>query len=181
MAITKLGAILVLSTLLGYGCSSSEGGAKIGDEPEQVQLPQIKVNLPPSPSFQKEHAPERYTDSAYSVYGVRKNMATALNKEVRVKGFLLEVYECPPCPKGSKCKDCDKPHFFLSDRANGPKEEALMVTDYPKEDPETKKKLTFDVGSQYYVIGTFTKLSAAGFQNSDGLLAYKEAKKVGAE
>jgi hypothetical protein len=153
MAMKKLGAILVLSALLCYSCTSSEGGAKIGDEPEQVQLPQIKVNLPPAPSFQKEHAPERYTDSAFSVYG----------------------------PKGSKCKDCDKPHFFLSDRANGPKEEALMVTDYPKDDKDTKKKTTFDVGGQYYVTGTFAKSSATGFQNSDGLLVYKEAKKVGAE
>lgn len=180
MAMTRLGAILVLS-LFTYGCSSNEGGSKIGDEPEQVQLPQIKVNLPPAPSFQKEHAPERYTDSAYSVYGVRKGIATTLNKEVRLKGFLLEVYECPVCPKGATCKDCDKPHFFLSDRANGPKEESLMVTDYPKEDKETKKKTTFDVGSQYYVIGTFAKSSPSGFQNSDGLLVYKEAKKVGAE
>jgi hypothetical protein len=178
---TKASVVLALALSL-CGCSSSEGGARIGgDEPEQVQLPQIKVNLPPAPSFQKEHAPERYTDSSYSVYGVRKSSSTTLNKEVRVKGYLIELYECPPCPKGAECKKCDKPHFFLADRSNGPKEEALMVTDLPKEDKETKKKIVFEVHSQYYVVGTFAKSSPAGFSNSDGLLIYKESKRVGAE
>lgn len=180
MQTTKLGAIFLALVLVG--CSSDSGGARIGgDETEQVTLPQIKVNLPPSPSFQKEHAPETYPDSAYSVYGVRKRSATTLNKDVRVKGYITEVYECPPCPKGQTCKTCDKPHFYLSDRANGPKEEALMVVDYPKEDPATKKKMTFEVGVQHYVSGTFSKTSGTGFSNSDGLLIFKEAKRVGAE
>jgi hypothetical protein len=179
MHIIKVAAIVVGLALVG--CSSEGGGsARIGDEPEQVTLPQIKVNLPPSPSFQKEHAPESYPDSAYSVYGVRRQIATTLNKEVRVKGYITEVYECPPCPTKNCPKQCDKPHFYLSDRANGPKEEALMVVDYPKEDAK-KKKTTFDVGVQHYVSGTFSKTSGTGFSNSDGLLIFKEAKKVGAE
>ena len=180
MRIISVGAILVGLSLVG--CSTESGGQRIGSEdPEPATLPQIKVNLPPSPSFQKEHAPETYPDAAYSVYGVRKQGATTLNKDVRVKGYITEVYECAPCPKGQTCKTCDKPHFFLSDRANGPKEEALMVVDYPKEEPKTRKKTKFETGMQYFVAGTFSKTSGTGFSNSDGLLVFKEAKRVGAE
>jgi hypothetical protein len=181
MAMIRLGAALLALGLV-HGCSSEQGSSLGGEESEQVQLPQIKVNLPQAPSFEKEHAPERYTDSSYSVYGLRKNSKTTLGQDVRVKGYMLEVYECPPCPKGTKCKDCDKPHLFLSDRANGPKDEALMVTDLPKEDPKAPKKrdkkAAYDVGQQYFFNGTFAKSSGSGFSNSDGLLIYKEGKKV---
>ena len=182
MTRTTLGSFLLVSSVALLGCPSNEGGARIGaEEPEQVQLPQIKVTLPPAPSFQKEHAPEKYPDGAYSVYGARKDTANTLNKPVRVKGFILEVYECPPCPKGATCKTCDKPHLYLADRASGPKEEALLVTDYPKEEGKTKKKTKFDLGAQYYFNGTFSKTSPTGFASSTGLLVFSEAKRVDAQ
>lgn len=182
MATMRNGFLLLVSALLIPACQSKDTGAVIGSEtqPQAAQLPQIKVNLPPPPSFQKDHAPETYPEGAYSVYGVKKNMKDTLNKPVKVKGFLLEVYECPPCPKGTECKACRKPHFYLSDRAGGPKDKALMVVDYPPEDPQTKKKLTFQVGAQYYVNGTFSKLSGTGFSSSDGLLVYAGANLVSA-
>jgi len=179
MAMIKLGVVMLLFGLPLLGCPSGEKGSSIGAEgPEQTHLPQIRVNLPPPPSFQKEHAPERYTDSSYSVYGLKKNIATTLSKQVRVKGFLRELYECPVCPKGATCKACDKPHFWLADRASGPKQEALLVSDYPKLDPQTKKKISFEVGASYYVMGTFSKSSPTGFSNSEGLLVFSEAKRV---
>jgi hypothetical protein len=178
-AITRIGCAALL--VFALGCSSSETGAMIGEgEPTQAKLPQIKVNLPPPPSFEKDHAPESYPDGSYSVYGLRKNMKDILNKQVRVKGFLIEVYECPECPKGSECPPCRKPHFYVSDRANGAKDKALMVVDYPKEDPETKKKMEFEAGAQYYVNGTYAKTSGTGFSSSDGLMVFMGAKLVSA-
>jgi len=173
---------LLLLAALVVSCQSNDTGAVIGDEanPMPGTLPNIKVTLPAPPSFQKDHAPETYPDGCYSVYGLRKSMKDTLNKVARVKGFITEVYECPECPKGTECPACRKPHFYLSDRANGPKDQALMVVDYPKEDPETKKKLKFDVGAQYYVTGTFAKTSGTGFSSSDGLLVYSGAKLVSA-
>jgi hypothetical protein len=176
----RLGALLLLSVFSLLRCQpNNEGGSRIGgSEQEQVQLSKISVSLPPSPSFQKEHAPERYTDSSYSVYGLRKNIKDTIDKQVRVKGFIIEVYECPPCPKGTTCPACNKPHLFLGDRANSSKEDALLVADFPLEDPKTKKKLTFDTGMQYFVTGVFSKTSGTGFSSSDGLLVYSEAKKA---
>jgi hypothetical protein len=167
---------LALASLLA-ACDTSDGGASLGGEdPQQAQLPKIKVNLPPPPSFKKDTPPEMYPDSSYSVYGLRENMETTLNENVRVKGFVVEVYECPKCPRGAKCKECDKPHFWIADRANAPKDQALIVTDYPKKDPDTRKKTEFDVGSQYYVTGVFSKTSGTGFSSSDGLLIFSDAE-----
>ena len=48
-----------------------------GDEDSvEGELPNVEVNLPSPPSFEKENAPETYTDGAYSVYGLRKNKRT---------------------------------------------------------------------------------------------------------
>lgn len=181
---TRFGSFLAAITMLVYlaGCSqTNESGQVIGGpEPTSATLPNIKVNLPPPPSFQKDHAPETYPDGSYSVYGIRKSMENTLNKPAKVKGFLIEVYECPECPKGTECPACRKPHFYLSDRANGPKDKAMLVVDYPKENPETHKKLEFTVGAQYYVNGTFAKTSGTGFSSSDGLMVYSDAKPVSA-
>lgn len=168
--------------LAAVGCDSSQSEEqRIGSkDPVVTQLPQVQVKLPPPPSFKKEHAPEKYPDGAYSVYGVRKGEKETLDKEVKVRGFIIEIYECPPCPKGSNCPACDKPHFWLGDRANTPKDKAMMVTDYPKEDPQTKKKLTFELKGQYYVSGLFAKRSGTGFASSEGLMRFTAAVPVAA-
>ena len=173
MSINRLFAILILCLPLA-ACDTPTSGA-------QTQLPQIKVKLPPPPTFEKKHAPEKYADGTFSVYGVRENIKDTLNKEVRVRGFIIEVYQCPPCPKGKECPECDKTHFWLSDRANGPKDKALMVVDYPKKDPKTRKKLKFLTGVQYYVGGQFSKRSVSGFSSSEGLVVYNSAEVVSTE
>ena len=178
-AMIRLSCAAVL--VFALGCPSGETGAVIGqDDPAQTKLPKIKVNLPPPPSFQKDNAPESYPDGSYSVYGLRKNLEGALNKPARLKGFLIEVYECPECPKGQECPACRRPHFFVSDRANGPKDKALMVVDYPERHPETNKPIKLEAGAQYYVTGTFAKTSGTGFSASDGLMVFKDAVLVSA-
>jgi hypothetical protein len=59
-------------------------------------LPEIKVSLPASPNFDKATAPVQHPGGEFSVYGVRKNMSKQMDKDVRVKGYLLYLYECPP-------------------------------------------------------------------------------------
>lgn len=181
----RFGLILsvVLSALLISACQTGEGGSLIGDdESRQTQLPQIKVNLPPPPSFQKDNPPVTYPDGSFSIYGLRKDMKANLNQHRRVKGFLLEEYDCPECPdkKDKNCL-CRKPHFWLSDRANGPKDKALLVTGYPKKDPKTKKKMKFVTGAQYVVSGVFSKTSGTGFSATDGLIIYSDATIMTAE
>ena len=66
-------------------------------------LPPIKVDLPPSPNFNVQNAPEQYPSGELSVYGLRKRMAKYLDKDVQVKAYLLQIYECPA--ELRKCND----------------------------------------------------------------------------
>jgi hypothetical protein len=67
------------------------------------ELPPIKVDLPPSPNFNVQNAPETYPSGEMSVYGLRKHMSKYLDKDVQVKAYLLEIYECPA--ELRKCND----------------------------------------------------------------------------
>src|SRR5438874_6790177 len=138
-------------------------------EPEATALPPIKVDLPPAPSFAASDVPEKYPDGFYSVRGLRKNKGALMSKEVKVRANLLEVYQCPVCPKGQTCKLCDQPHFFVGDKPDTKKEKSLMVVDYlmPRQKPPA-----LTVGKQYEISGTFSINSPAGFGSSDGLLVF---------
>lgn len=138
-------------------------------EPEATALPPIKVDLPSPPSFAASDVPEKNPDGTFTVRGLRKKKAENLNKEIKVKAYLLEVYQCPKCPKGQTCKLCDQPHFFMGDKPDTKKEKALMVVDYlsPKQKPPA-----LTVGKQYDVAGTFSVNSPTGFGASDGLVVF---------
>jgi hypothetical protein len=59
------------------------------------ELPPAKVTLPPPPNFETTSAPVQHPSGELSVYGVRKGMSKYLDKDVRIKGFVVQVYECP--------------------------------------------------------------------------------------
>ncbi|MBN2573831.1 MAG: hypothetical protein JXP73_04635 [Deltaproteobacteria bacterium] len=63
----------------------------------------IKVNLPPSPSFAASNVPVQYPSGELSVLGLRKNRDKYMDKDVKVKAYLVEIYECPP--ELRKCND----------------------------------------------------------------------------
>jgi hypothetical protein len=146
------------------------------------ELPPIKVNLPSSPNFDVPTAPLVYPSGEVSVYGLRKGMSKYLDKDVRVKAYVLEVYECPPdvrkCNdeanakakrdkrKGAKagappaapadkgaCRPCDQPHFFIADTPTTKKERALLVADYPVKDWKTGKPKPLEAkAGEQYVV-----------------------------
>src|SRR3954468_11846946 len=113
-------ALLWCSALVAMaGCQGSNAsGAAMAPETEATSLPPIKVDLPPPPSFAASDIPEKYPDGVNTIRGLRRNKmkfcdlqagqkptdACQLNKEVKVRGYLLEVYQCPVCPKGQTCK-----------------------------------------------------------------------------
>jgi len=66
-------------------------------------MPPVKVDLPPPPNFNVQNAPEQYPSGELSVYGLRKRMSKYLDKDVQVKAYLLEIYECPA--ELRKCND----------------------------------------------------------------------------
>src|SRR4051812_25121239 len=95
---------LLLATLLAAvvpligasaGCQNSTPGVSTE---EAVALPGVKVELPPPPSFANLNQPVQTPDGNMTVFGLHKGLDKYLGKEVKVKAFLLEIYQCPPCP-----------------------------------------------------------------------------------
>ncbi len=156
------------------GCPSGSGG--LLDDPGATLLPGLKVNLPPPPSFAEPNIPREYPDGSVSVYGLRKEFHRYseqknkyLGNKVKVKAYLLEVYQCPACPKNQTCKPCDEPHMFIADEANAPKDKGMLVVEqrvFKAKEP----KVT--VGKQYTFEGNFQQSSPKGFSASDGLLVF---------
>jgi hypothetical protein len=66
-------------------------------------LPPVKVDLPPSPNFNVQTAPEKYPSGEMSIFGLRKHMSQYLDKDVQVRAYLLQIYECPA--EQRKCND----------------------------------------------------------------------------
>jgi hypothetical protein len=67
------------------------------------EMPPIKVDLPPPPNFNIQNAPEKYPSGEMSIYGLRKHMNLYLDKDVQVRAYLLQIYECPA--EQRKCND----------------------------------------------------------------------------
>jgi hypothetical protein len=152
-----------------FGTSLLAGPALVTPAYGQGQAqPSIKVNLPPTPNFDAATGPLTHPTGEYTVYGLRKQMTKLLDKDVRVKGYLLYLYECPPelrkcneeqdakakrekrkaakgapppaaAPAEGGCRPCDQPHFFISDSPTGKMERALLVADYPIKDWKSGK------------------------------------------
>jgi hypothetical protein len=68
-----------------------------------TEMPPIKVDLPPPPNFNVQTAPEKYPSGEMSIYGLRKHMNQYLDKDVQVRAYLLQIYECPA--ELRKCND----------------------------------------------------------------------------
>jgi hypothetical protein len=81
------------------------------------EVTQIKVNLPPSPSFNASNVPIQYPSGEFSVLGLRKSKDKYMDKDVRVKGYLTEIYECPA--ELRKCNDA------LNEKTKKEKKKAL--------------------------------------------------------
>jgi hypothetical protein len=86
---------LALALLMPLAAGTAHG--------QGTELPPIKVDLPPQPNFNVQTAPEKYPTGEMSIYGLRKHMSQYLDKDVQVKAYLLEIYECPA--EQRKCND----------------------------------------------------------------------------
>lgn len=92
---------LALALLTGLAGMTTFGGTRAFAQGQE--LPPIKVDLPPQPNFNVNNAPEQYPTGELSVYGLRKHMTQHLDKDVQVKAYLLQIYECPA--EQRKCND----------------------------------------------------------------------------
>jgi hypothetical protein len=177
--------ILLAAPLLLAGCDKEPPPAAEGGAEKAEQLPNVQVNLPPTPNFEEDKAPEKWEDGAYSIFGLRQNIDENLAQGnagtiINLKGWVMEVYVPPVCPEGEFCPPGKQPHVWITDHQNQQgKKRAMMVVNYrfqiPEWDAERWKgqpDVVLEVGKQYSFRGKFVRFSSTGFAHDQGLLEF---------
>jgi len=160
-------------------------------------MPEIRPNLPPVPNVPPPRHKISYDDGAFSVYGLRKRLRQNIDNEVRVKAYIVKVYEAPECPEDRTCPAARMPNLWLGDDLDETNTRKLVQlvgyaqsqqdiidarernekgTEMSEEELAALPPVVFDwqSGKRYVVKGNFTHASGAGFASSDGLLEYRE-------
>ena len=148
----RLLGLIFAGVLLRAGCEQVTSASE--PEAEAEQLHDIVPNLPEVPTLPPPPFPTTYEDESYSVYGLRSRLTKVLDSELSVTGYIVDVYEPPPCTKKKKdeCPKVAMPHMFIADTA----EQADRS----------------EVGNKIRVKGFFTLMSSGGFNTSNGLVEY---------
>jgi hypothetical protein len=182
---------LLAAVLLCAACDSQSGSTV-----EVEKLPDIKPNLPAVPTLPPPPHPIQYPDSSYSLFGIRKKLKTTMDTELDMTGYVVETYAPPECPEGKTCPQARAPHVYLADTKaeTDPAKRILLVGyaenqkvidetivekkkgKYKAPDPESGMlAIPTDLfpGAKIKVKARFTRVSGAGFAQSDGLLDYR--------
>lgn len=187
--VRRLSYFFVLTALVCVGCD------EVSSDLVVERLPDVQPTIPEVPTLPPPPHPIQLADQSYTIYGVRKKMRSTMDSEVEVTGYIVNVYAPPECPRGETCPRPSAPHMFLADVAGEADETKwLMVVGYAENqdqldtamraaargaykppDPETGEMpipTDFVLGNQVKLKGRFTRLSGAGFNNSEGLIEY---------
>ena len=183
-------AMLALAGML-VGC-----GEQAASDLTIERLPDVNPSLPSVPTLPEPPYETQYQDSSYSVYGVRRRGATTMDTDVAITAYIVEIYIPPECPEGRTCDPPDAPHLWLADsRTPAADEDRLLLAGYAEnqqqideavelaergryEPPDPESGILpiptdFAVGAKVKIDGRFTRVSAAGFNVSNGMLEYR--------
>jgi hypothetical protein len=185
--------VMVAGGLLGALLAGCDEEAQASVKVER--LPDVSPQLPDVPQLPPPPHPIKYPDSSYSVFGLRKKMSSAIDNEVEVTGYIVEIYQPPECPKGQKCV-AKAPHMFVADvKGEADAQKRLMVVGYAENQIELEEAISlaargkyeapdpetglipiptdFEAGNKVKVKGMFTHVSGSGFMSADGVLDYR--------
>ena len=192
VSLPSLGLILFGA---GAGCKKDQlEGAKA-----EVQETSIKLDLPAVPDFAM---PQPNPDGTHPVSEMRLKGNKFLDTEVKVKGYVVWIYDCATAIRTPEMTDkqlatlleneperCSRPHFTIADKPDTPPDRGVWVVDVPrplrKDDKLLGKEIVaqmeaewkalppFKIGDEVVVTGKWTLVSMKGFRHSDGLVEYK--------
>lgn len=181
-------ALTALFALPALGCEGPAEGLVI------EKLPEVQPDIPSVPTLPPPPHPIQYPDDSYSIFGVRKKQRVTMDAEVEVTGYIVDIYEPPPCPRGRSCT-AKAPHMWIADTKDASEradqlqvvgyaenqeqlEEAIRDAErgrYEPPDPESGLlpiPTDFAVGNKVKVKGRFARVAGSGFNSSMGLLDY---------
>ena len=185
----KRSARLLLGGLAGLGLSL---GLSACEKKQKVQeLPSVKLDLPEPPAFEEARA--TFEDGSLSVTELRRHGKKYEKKNLTVRGVVSWVYTCPKeiwecrSTKEKLCDPCERPHYYLAEKADDPPEKAIWIVDYSRKlrdweeppPPNPECNLTAlpppvqpNIGEEVVVSGQFGYDTITGFRNSRGLLVW---------
>jgi tetratricopeptide (TPR) repeat protein len=167
---------------------------------EELGLGDATASLPTIPEFE---VPGMVGD-AHRVGELLVRGAPLLDKEIKVRGHIVWIYDCAKAIRTPGMKKrtlkkllreqpelCTRPHFHLADSPSAKTSDHLQVVEVPRPiRPDEKKALpkemidnwpavpVLKVGEEVVVTGTWATRSPMGFHNSEGLLVYKSIEKI---
>jgi hypothetical protein len=167
----------------------------------EVSKTAIKLDLPAVPEFDM---PSANADGTNPPRYMRLRGRTLLDTEVKVKGYVLWIYDCvehlrEPGEDDREVRKridedptrCWRPHYILGDTPNTDPERGIWVVDVPRELREDEKRgLTredlaqvppvpqFAVGDELVVEGKWAQRSPRGFAKTEGLLVYQSQENL---
>ncbi|MEE9383447.1 MAG: hypothetical protein V3V08_08540 [Nannocystaceae bacterium] len=181
-------AHVLLGSLLLSAVACDDGEAEQAAQraaAQQEQLPNIKVELPPTPNFEEDKAPEKWPDGSFSIYGLRQHIDERLKEgkggqDVLLTGWVQEIYVPPPCPEGETCPPGKQAFAWLTDhQAQKGKKRAMMVVKYRFQIPDwemdkwkDEPQILLEEGKQYKFKGKFKRFSDTGFAHDRGLIEF---------
>lgn len=132
------GLVPALALLGAAGCESD----KLKGPAAEVKKSEVKVNLPPVPSFD---LPPPNPDGSKSVREMRVRGKKLLDSDVTVKGVITWVYDCKTALRQPGMSDkeveklmyedqtkCERAKFYIGDKPDTPAEKSMWVVDVPR-------------------------------------------------
>ena len=197
-------AVAITTAALCAGVFSCSGGELEGAQAEVVET-SVELDLPPVPEFK---LPTTNPDGTHPVAEMRLKGKSYLDTEVRVKGYIVWVYDCGTSIRTPDMSEkdlekmlaehpekCSRPHMVLGEAANTPADRGVQVVEYPRPLRKDEKKALpdelvaeaeaayqamplFEIGHEVIVTGKWSLTSPRGFKNSEGLLVYGAMENV---
>src|SRR5262245_39419870 len=106
--------LLIVPALLSVGWVSACGEQPASDLTIE-RLGDVTPRVPNVPQLPPPPHEIQYSDSCYSVYGVRRRSGQTMDQDVCVTGYIIEVYLPPECPEGRTCPPPSAPHMWMAD------------------------------------------------------------------
>jgi hypothetical protein len=146
--------------------------------------------------------PQSNPDGSHPVPVMRLKGNKFLDTEVRVKGYVVWIYDCKTSIRTPAMTEkeldaiieneperCTRPHFTIAESPTTAPDRGIWVVDVPRA-PRKDDKISgddiykqmvdeyaalpaFKVGDELLITGTWELVSPKGFRRSDGVLTYK--------
>lgn len=187
-SIIRVFCLLAVPTLLGLGALP---GCHSAPDLRVERLPEVTPDLPAVPTIPPP--PAAYPDGSMPVGRVRRMVQQNLGHEIQLTGYIVDIYQPPPCPRGEECRLPLIPHFYVADTMGETDDtKKVLVIGYAptwddlhdlerlgdripaNADGTPRSPIDFAVGNKVTVVGNFVtqSVAAAGFNNTLGLLDY---------